>query len=146
MRGFPPFQLLLVVLLFVAGGIPVYQLTKETPAPKQSQQAATSTSDASTTAAFLKIRWAHPPQSLTLSLDSVTLYQWTAGDSSPVEKDVMIPASTDGWEIAVNGQWPETTPSTALSISLSPEDKEEQELTRWSLNGTVDDILSYTWP
>jgi hypothetical protein len=140
MRGFPPIQLFLLCLAFVALAVPLSHLTGNTSHAKVVQPAV---KEAQSVKALLRLRFAHKPSTLSLKLADKELI--ASADASPLEREAVLPATQDGVDVFLSATWPENTPDTALTLELEPDGLEARSETRWSAAGSLDEVITFSW-
>lgn len=140
MRGFPPIQLFLLCLAFVALAVPLSHLTGNTNHAKVIQPAVNETQSVK---ALLRLRFAHPPTTLSLKIADKELI--TTLDATPIEIDNVLPATQDGVDVFLSATWPQNTPDTALTLEIEPDGLEARSETRWSAAGSLDEVITFSW-
>ncbi|MCX6837325.1 MAG: hypothetical protein NTX35_05880 [Verrucomicrobia bacterium] len=140
MRGFPPIQIFLLCLAFVALAVPLSHLTGNTSHAKVVNVAVKETPSVK---AQLRLRFAHPPTTLSLKLADKELI--ASADASPLEVDAVLPSTQDGVDVFLSATWPENTPDTALTLEIEPDGLEARSETRWSSAGSLDEVITFSW-
>jgi hypothetical protein len=140
MRGFPPIQLFLLCLAFVALAVPLSHLTGNTSHAKVVQPAV---KEAQSVKALLRLRFAHKPSTLRLKIADKE--QFASADASPLELHAVLPATQDGVDVFLSATWPDNTPDTALTLELEPDGLEARSETRWSAAGSLDEVITFSW-
>ena len=140
MRGFPPIQLFLLCLAFVALAVPLSHLTGNTSHAKVVKVAA---KEAKSVKALLRLRFAHPPTTLSLKLADKELI--ASAEASPLELHAVLPATQDGVDVFLSATWPQNTPDTALTLEIEPDGLEARSETRWSSAGSLDEVITFSW-
>jgi hypothetical protein len=140
MRGFPPIQLFLLCLAFVALAVPLSHLTGNTSHAKVVKVAA---KEAKSVKALLRLRFAHPPTTLSLTLADKELI--ASAEASPLELHAVLPATQDGVDVFLSATWPQNTPDTALTLEIEPDGLEARSETRWSAAGSLDEVITFSW-
>ena len=140
MRGFPPIQLFLLCLAFVALAVPLSHLTGNTSHAKVVQPAV---KEAQSVKALLRLRFAHKPSTLSLKIADKELI--TSADASPLELHAVLPSPQDGVDVFLSATWPENTPDTALTLEIEPDGLEARSETRWSSAGSLDEVITFSW-
>ncbi len=140
MRGFPPIQLFLLCLAFVALAVPLSHLTGNTSHAKVVQPAV---KEAQSVKALLRLRFAHKPSTLSLKIADRELI--TTTDASPLELDALLPSTKEGVDVFLSATWPENTPDTALTLEIEPDGLEARSETRWSSAGSLDEVITFSW-
>jgi hypothetical protein len=140
MRGFPPIQLFLLCLAFVALAVPLSHLTGNTHNAKVIQPAVKETQRVK---ALLRLRFAHPPTTLSLTLADKELI--ASAEASPLELHAVLPATQDGVDVFLSATWPQNTPDTALTLEIEPDGLEARSETRWSAAGSLDEVITFSW-
>jgi hypothetical protein len=140
MRGFPPIQLFLLCLAFVALAVPLSHLTGNTSHAKVVQPAV---KEAQSVKALLRLRFAHKPSTLSLKLADKELI--ASADASPLEREAVLPATQEGLDVFLSATWPENTPDTALTLEIEPDGLEARSETRWSSAGSLDEVITFSW-
>ncbi len=147
MRGFPPLHVLTFAVAFALLAIPLSHLTfarlDETPvALVKAEQRVDGT-----VATFIRVRLAHQPATLSLTVDGKELL--SPEQQKPQELDLsfetalIIPA--DGLEIYARATWPEGTPDTAVTIDLEPSEKDPKSKTNWSTGPALKAPYQFQW-
>jgi hypothetical protein len=140
MRGFPPIQLFLLCLAFIALAVPLSHLTGNTHNAKVIQPAVKETQRVK---ALLRLRFAHPPTTLSLTLADKELI--ASAEASPLELHAVLPATQDGVDVFLSATWPQNTPDTALTLEIEPDGLEARSETRWSAAGSLDEVITFSW-
>jgi len=140
MRGFPPIQIFLLCLAFIVLAVPLSHLTGNT---SHAQIIAPATTAAPSAKAFLRLRFAHPPTTLSLKIAEKELI--TAIDTSPHEFDAILPSLTNGVDVFLSATWPENTPDTALTLDIEPDGLAARSETRWSSGSSLDEVITFSW-
>jgi hypothetical protein len=140
MRGFPPIQLFLLCLAFVALAVPLSHLTGNTSNAKAVNVAVKETPSVK---ALLRLRFAHKPATLSLKLADKELI--ASADASPLEREAVLPATQEGVDVFLSATWPENTPDTALTLEIEPDGLEARSETRWSSAGSLDEVITFSW-
>ena len=140
MRGFPPIQLFLLSLAFVALAVPLSHLTGNTHNAKVIQPAVKETQRVK---ALLRLRFAHPPTTLSLTLADKELI--ASAEASPLELHAVLASTQDGVDVFLSATWPENTPDTALTLEIEPDGLEARSETRWSAAGSLDEVITFSW-
>lgn len=146
MRGFPPIQIFLIALAFGVLAFPLAHLTRggQMHASAALENVAM-TGKGADTPAQLRLRYAHKPLSVRLTLDGQDLLKNADFSESPTECEVRLRISPDGDEIALEAEWPEGTPDTALSIEIEPDGHEMRTQTCWSSGSSMSELLLFQW-
>jgi hypothetical protein len=140
MRGFPPIQLFLLCLAFIALAVPLSHLTGNTHNAKVIQPAVKETQRVK---ALLRLRFAHPPTTLSLKLTDKELI--ASAEASPLELHAVLPATQDGVDVFLSATWPQNTPDTALTLEIEPDGLEARSETRWSSASSLDEVITFSW-
>jgi hypothetical protein len=145
MRGFPPIQLFLLCLAFVALAVPLSHLTGNTSHAKVVKIPLINGAPegAESMIALLRLRFAHQPSTLSLKIADKELI--TTVDVTPVEIDAVLPSTQDGVDVFLSATWPENTPDTALTLEIEPDGLEARSETRWSSAGSLDEVITFSW-
>ncbi len=93
----------------------------------------------------VRVRFAHPPEALSLLAGERNLVEDAVWEESPVEFETELDIGHDGNEFVLEARWPEGTPQTAVTVELEPEGLEARSETRWSEEGEVSDVLTFAW-
>lgn len=141
MRGFPPIQIFLLCLAFIALAVPLSHLTgtsmQAKPVPRAAEKAETSSG------ARLRLRYAHRPATLSVKIaDKELVRDITA---SPLEIKTTLQAANQGVDVFLAATWPEGTPDTALTLEVEPDGLESRMETRWSSGAALDEVLTFVW-
>jgi len=142
MRGFPPIQIFLIALAF---GVLAFPLARLTGGGEVVMSANLESAAAAETPAYVRVRFAHPPQSVRLMQSGRDLLAGVDLSASPAETEAGIRISPDGDELQLDAEWPEGTPDTALTIEIEPDGRETREQTRWSTGSTLSELLLFQW-
>jgi hypothetical protein len=140
MRGFPPIQLFLLCLAFVALAVALSHLTGNPSNAKVIQPAV---KEAQSVKALLRLRFAHKPSTLSLKIADKELI--TTTDASPLEVGAVLASTQDGVDVFLSATWPDNTPDTALTLELEPDGLEARSETRWSSAGSLDEVITFSW-
>jgi len=144
MRGFPPLHILAFALAFALFAVPLARLTFARPSPV-ARQSPPATSEAETTPTLLRLRLAHTPETLSVTLNGKELLKPDAVKNASAASRVNLDIPTEGLELLVNATWPTGTPDTAVTIELEPDGLDSQSQTRWSSGSTLQEPFSYYW-
>jgi hypothetical protein len=147
MRGSPLLQCLVGAIAFALFAIPLTRLTLARmdahPMEPASQTTAESAGKRHT---FIRVRLAHPPESLSLKLNGREIIPSpTPPIPSLIETEASLPLSKDGIELMLAARWPEGTPDTAVTVELEPDELDARRETRWSAGPALNEILSFKW-
>lgn len=162
MRGFPPVQLFLLGLVFCLLAFPLASLTQGYgDAASSHDQARLHDGDMQIVKGggehpegehkhvevpvLVRLRFAHPPLTVSLMQGDEELAEKLDLSVSPVEFKAGMEVSHDGNELIVSATWPEGTPETALTIELEPDGFETLSETRWSSGAELNEVLTFTW-
>lgn len=141
MRGSPPLHLVLFIVLFAALAVPLAKLTfaraKVTMNHEVRQSEKTTT--------LIRLRFAHPLQSASITLNGAELLGASVVPGSNVETTQEIEIPKEGIEFLVKVLWPEGTPDTAFSIELEPDGLDTQTQTKWSSDRKIEDVFVFQW-
>jgi hypothetical protein len=140
MRGFPPIQIFLLVITFIVLAVPLSHLTGHAevkPAAKAETKEATSVK------ALLRLRYAHPPSTLSVKIGDKELI--TSKDESPIEIDATVPPPQAGFDVFLTATWPDSTPDTAITLEIEPDGLDALSETRWSSLCSLDEVITFTW-
>jgi hypothetical protein len=140
MRGFPPIQLFLLCLAFVALAVPLSHLTGNTHNAKVIQPAVKETQSVK---ALLRLRFAHPPTTLSLKLADKELI--ASAEASPLELHAVLASTQDGVDVFLSATWQQNTPDTALTLEIEPDGLEARSETRWSAASSLDEVITFSW-
>lgn len=142
MRGFPPLQLVLVLLGFCLLAVPLWRLTS-TPAAAPAPLRPPADSPGTERKARLNVRCAHTPDKIELYTDKGPLAVWEKEADWPQSAAFLLDPSLNA-EIGVSARWPEGTPSTAVTAELCPEGAEARSQTLWSDGNTLEDVFTFS--
>lgn len=146
MRGYPPLQLLLVVIGFGLLSLPLYHLTCRPQAMREkitvSEQEAEKPRERKAT---LQVRCAHAPESLELLTAKGSLVTWKQETQWPQNTNFSYTPGK-AVEIAISAAWAKSIPSTAVSLEFIPEGYPAQSKTLWSQDAEMDDVFQFTSP
>jgi hypothetical protein len=143
MRGSPPLQLALILIGFMMMSVPLIRLTSGRVVAKATVVKATEQGAAVPTQ--VRLRWAHRPHLLSVTLDGKPLLEALDLSLPMIESEAALSLPKEGIEISVQAEWPEGTPETALSLELEPDERDTQSQTRWSRNGKMQEVISFQW-
>lgn len=145
MRGFPPIQLFLLCLAFVALAVPLSHLTGNTHNAKVVKIPLINGAPegAESMIALFRLRFAHKPATLSLKIADKELI--TSAVASPLELHAEVPATQEGVDAFLSATWPENTPDTALTLEIEPDGLEARSETRWSSAGSLDEVITFSW-
>lgn len=145
MRGFPPIQLFLLCLTFVALAVPLSHLTGNTSNAKVVKITLINgtPAGAENMRALLRLRFAHKPSTLNLKVADKELV--ASADASPLELHAVLPSAQDGVDVFLSATWPENTPDTALTLEIEPDGLEARSETRWSVAASLDEVITFSW-
>lgn len=141
MRGFPPVQIFLLCLAFIALAVPLSQLTGNNARGKPVTKAAVKAEKSED--AWVRLRFAHMPSKLSVKLDNRELI--TSAVTSPMEIKTQLKLVKGGADVFLAATWPEGTPDTAITLELAPDGLESRSETRWSSGGSLDEVLTFDW-
>ncbi len=94
---------------------------------------------------LLRLRYAHPPKSLSLRLGGRELLSSSTPAASPVEVSLDLDIPRDGVEFALTGAWDESTADTAVTLEIEPEALDLKTETRWSPGASRTEVISFQW-
>ena len=145
MRGFPPLHLLVLTVIFLIIGVPLYRLTSHGPA--QAAPVIEEMTESSKIKTYLRLKYAHQPMSLSAMSGGVDLLKGVDFSNATADPETTIEIPHGGIEIVLNAKWPEGTPNTALTLELEPEGLDSKSETRWT-SGTpeLNEVLIFNWP
>lgn len=146
MRGYPPLQLLLVVIGFGLLSLPLYHLTCRPQDMRDDTTASVQEAEKPRDRkATLQVRCAHAPESLELLTTRGSLITWKQETQWPQNTSfTYTPGKTV--EIAIAAAWAKSIPSTAVSLEFIPEGQTAQSKTLWSQDAEMDDVFQFTPP
>jgi hypothetical protein len=151
MRGFPPFQVMLMAAGLTAAALPVVQLTSG-PSGASGVRTAASPGAEVTPSGQVPTEWqvrvAHPLTHLRLESGGIRLVDWPSAESPTVPLSGLVHLSplAEGAELIVTAEWAPGTPDTALTLTLVPLAAEEKSLTQWSTGPALTGVFSFVWP
>ncbi len=134
-------------IAFALFAIPLARLTVARPDETTANQTSVKVAEpAGTRHTFVRIRFAHLPQSLSLKQSNKELIPVTSVPlTSPIEIEVSLPITQNSLELALAAQWPDGTPDTAITVELEPDELDTRRETRWSGNSILQEILNFKW-
>ena len=94
---------------------------------------------------LLRLRFAHPPKSVSLKHGEMDLLEKPDLAASPIESTAVLDLPPEGIEFILSAEWPDGTPDTALTLDLEPEGLDTKSETRWSLGSTMTEVISFQW-
>lgn len=136
----------LVFSLALAGvllaGAPLLWLTapaRHAPAKKEAP--------AERQAAFVSLKFTGKPVSAALRLEGNGLADMPAGQGSPWELELPLPAGAPTLELEAELHWPEGSPENAATLTVEPEGREGRSDTQWTgADGSLlHSIFSFAW-
>ena len=143
MRGYPPVHLLILMLAFGALAVPLINLTTSDaatqPAPEKAAQAA------GLHKTLLRIRLAHPPQSISLKHGDKELLPQPDLKTPIIETQSELEIPADGIELLLSAAWPASTPDTALTLEIEPDELDTKTETLWSTGSRMTEVISFQW-
>jgi len=142
MRGSPPLHIFAFALAFAVFAVPLARLTFARPAMRQ---AAVATSVSKTTPTLLRLRLAHVPAKISVTLNGKELLPEASPKAAQQEVPIAVSIPPEGLELFVNAEWPPGTPDTAVTVELEPDGLETLSLTRWSSGPALSEPFSYYW-
>ena len=147
MRGSPLLHCLIGAIAFALFAIPLVRLTVARadvmPADRSSAEVA---EPPGTKHTFIRIRFAHPPKSLSLKQGGRELIPASTSPlPSPIETEVSLPVIKDGLELVLAARWPDGTADTAVTVELEPDELDARRETRWSTGPVLNEILGFKW-
>ncbi len=144
MRGSPLRQFFLTLAGVLLAGIPLYFLTTPTASPRPQSPIIASVH---TSPAYITIRCAHAPETITILLDQRVLVEKKSPIALTIEEEITLPIPPSGSvRLKVEATWPEHTPDTPITITLEPEQLESHTETHWSAGTRLNDIYTFSWP
>ena len=141
MRGSPPVQLTLLLLVFLGVGIPLVRLTSGT-APSLESPA---TVEEGPRSVFYRIRYAQVPRKLVIKQGSTELPLPASLPPSPLEGHASLALAAQSLEWQVLAEWPPGTAETALTIEVEPDHLDKRSQTNWSIDGRIEDVFIFAW-
>lgn len=147
MRGSPLLQCLIGAIAFALFAVPLARLTFARAEVKPMGRASQTTPEtAGAKHAVIRVRYAHPPKSLSLKLGGRELIPAsTSPRPSPVETATELAIPQGGIELVLAACWPDGTPDTAVTVELEPDEFDTLRETRWSSGPALNEILSFKW-
>ena len=142
MRGSPPFQLSLLLLGFFALGVPLVQLTSGKPAMMAKSQAPSDESHQRPV--LLRLRYVTAPAGLSIQQGGKELLT-SPLTASPAEIRTTFPAVLQNVELHVQAKWQAGSPEMPLTLEVEPDALDTESRTLWSIDGQINDTLSFTW-
>ena len=94
---------------------------------------------------LLRLRFAHPPKSISLKHGGRELLPKPDLAASPLESRAELEIPAEGIEFILAAEWPEGTPDTALTLELEPDGLDTKSETRWSLGSTMTEVIAFRW-
>lgn len=148
MRGFPPIQIIIVLVAFILLAIPLWKLTYKgddvETGMSMEEQSLPVVSAEEEVEIELTIRCAHAPKKLIImdmNGERASFYDeknWPQRVSFSLKKKRLI-------ELAVEAEWGTDVESTAVTIELSPEGGTTVNETRWSMGKMMNDVFTFEW-
>ncbi|TLD71265.1 hypothetical protein FEM03_06940 [Phragmitibacter flavus] len=149
MRGSPPIHLLIFSLAFALLAFPLSRLTfgrKDITLPRPVEAPSIGPK---TTNTHLRLRFSHPPQSLTIrplsAGESTELIKLSPDTLSPFEETVALNLDDHTIELSIEATWPDQTPDAAITLDLEPDGLDLQSKTVWSTDQSLSEILTFQW-
>jgi len=144
MRGFPLLNALAVLAGMALLWFPLSRLTgRDRGMPAPSSTAETVVGDAPIPI-VLRLRFAHPP--LRASVSHLGALLWESDDPDAMEAgfESALAIPPEGIDLALDADWPEDTPETALQLEVEPEALESRTAVVWG-RGSLHEILTFVW-
>ena len=143
MRGSPPVQLTLLLLGFLALGVPLVRLTS---GGTSALAAATSASDTVRIPVHFRIRYQTRPAKLVARVGGLDLLKSATVSAMAAEGRVDIALDQGGLDLSILAEWPAGSPDSVLTVDFEPDKMEGRSRFLWSLDGKIEDTLAFTWP
>jgi hypothetical protein len=137
MKGFPPLEIVLILLLFGAALVPLVKLTGDRVVAHGTPEEVAD----ETTATFATLRLSVIPEQLVISLAGQPLLEEPIKDN---EVDFEFEASEDGADLEILGRFPEGS-APVLEITVEPDALASQSQTIWLETNEVDETVTFNW-
>ena len=133
------------MLAFGALAVPLVNLTTSSAGVAPIAAAPKTTVAVEPVAAYLRLRFAHVPKTLSLKLDGRELCENISLTSSPVQIRANFPIPPEGIELILAAEWPGGTPDTAVTLEIEPDGLDTRTETSWSLGASMTEVISFQW-
>lgn len=143
MRGFPLFNLLIMLAVVLALTLPLgwisgARTTVEATAPPKADAA-------QIVGTNIGIRLAHPAEAASLWLGEKLVQEWKpAVDGQRLEARLELPMNESAMEFEVRLKWPENTPQTVAEISVEPDGMPARQTNLWA-RGHTEEVIHFNW-
>ena len=148
MRGSPALHLFIVLLGFAVFAVPLAKLTFARPEiPHPHAVAPIHEVPAGKTKCVITVRFVQKPTTLSLKIggkDEVT--GLSNSPASPAETTAELVLPEAGLEVLASASWPQGSPEQALTVDIEPDGREALSLTKWSVGGQLNEVLTFHWP
>lgn len=146
MRPSPLFLLVLVTVGLGLIAVPLVRLTGASAASRPGPAAAPDpTATAPRIPTWLRLRFTHPPERVSLRQDGRELAEVAMPTDNPIVASLTLSLPPEGIELLVEATWPAGTPTTALGVELEPDGYDSRATTLWTDTATVSEIVSFQW-
>jgi hypothetical protein len=148
MRGWPLIELLGLSGALALLTLPLHAFTlgRRPLPPSPAATTATAAPDhEERTPVRLSARFVHPPSRLRVCNGPEILWESAALSTTSASARCTLPLAIAAVDLRVEVEWPAGTPETVVELTLEPDGLDTLSRTAWG-TGTVETILSYTWP
>jgi hypothetical protein len=137
MRGSPVLRAIVVVIVMLLAGIPLWRLTHTVAAPMEETPSAPKASSS----VSLELTFAHPPSDFQiLHLGKVIWEGKEPGETA--HQTVAMEFPKEGIDLEIKANWPAGTPLTAVRLTVTRGDDNPIEKTVWG-QGNLDEVLTF---
>ncbi len=127
MRAWPPLQAVLVLAALGLLAVPLVHLTGDSPpAPRVAGDVAEPDTPGPVSG-WLAVRFAHAPIEARVLVGDEVLWE----GAEDAELALSLPIEDGHLELAVEVQWPDGTPHTAVEVEITPDGYESRKETLW---------------
>ena len=140
MHGSPILRTIVVLLVLLLAGIPMYRMTHEVAGVSVIPPAAAGAAHASTV--HLGVAFAQKPVRFEVLYLGKPIWAEEPVTALAETRDLTMQYPKEGVDLEYKVLWPPGTPLTAARLSAGADDAEPVEKTLWG-SGQVDDVLSF---
>jgi hypothetical protein len=139
MHGSPLLRTVVILVLLLAAGFPLWQMTHESAAASVIPAAAAPEAQSQV---HLAVAFAQKPLRFSISYLGKPVWESDLVTGLTAERDIPMSYPKEGVDLEYNVVWPPGTPLCAARLSVASNDNEPVEKTLWG-TGQVDDVLSF---
>lgn len=139
MHGSPLLRTVVVILLLLAAGVPLWRMTHESAAASVIPLVAGPEAQSQVR---LAVAFAQKPLRFEVSYLGKPVWQSELMTSLTAEKEIAMTYPKEGVDLEFKVAWPPGTPLCAARLSVAANDSEPVEKTLWG-RGQVDDVLTF---